>query len=86
MGDLNLRVLLLLIAFVLSACDKFELKGFVTTYEPVNERCTQSLDFKTPFKIHLEDTQYAIYAWGFTVGETENSDRFRRIAQRKWRW
>lgn len=67
-------LIVILIAF--SACDKFEMRGFIASYESVNDRFDQSIDWNShhPYKqITTQDDNYAIFAMGDShVGTTEN--------------
>jgi hypothetical protein len=70
----------LLLFFVISACEKFEIRGFFLSYESANQRFDQSMDwnYEHPFKeitVPLED--YTIYVMGDChAGGTKNLDFF----------
>jgi len=66
--------------FAFSACDKFEMRGFVFSYEAVDERFDQSMDWNTehPYQeILVPEDNYTIFAMGDShVGGTDNLDFF----------
>jgi predicted phosphodiesterase len=76
-------VKLILLAFLLAtgftACQKYDVRGFVLSYNSVNDRFAQSMDWNAdhPFKtITVSDDSYQVYAMGDShVGSTDNLDR-----------
>jgi predicted phosphodiesterase len=76
----------LLLFFSFSACEKFEMRGFILSYETANQRFEQSMDwnYEHPFKeitIPVED--YTIYAMSDChAGGTKNLDFFLNEAKR----
>ena len=76
----------LLSGFVLSACEKFEMRGFILGYESADERFNQSMDWNNehPFKeINVPVDDYQIFAMADNhVGGTKNLDFFLNEALR----
>lgn len=72
--------LLLILMAMLSACDKFEMRGFVVSYESVDERFDQSMDWNSthPFReITVPTDDYHFLVMGDShLGGTENFDFF----------
>lgn len=72
--------ILLLILTVLSACESFELRGFVSSYETADQRFEESLELNREqgnTSINLTEVSYTIYAMGDShVGGTKNLTRF----------
>lgn len=59
--------LLLLFGFVIAACDKFEMRGFILSYESANERFDQSMEwnYDHPYKeISVPVDDYIFYVMG----------------------
>lgn len=75
-----LRPVFLMILLSLVSCDKFEMRGFVTGYESVNDRFLQSMEWnesKGDRVIIVPQDQYAVFACGDShVGGTANLDLF----------
>lgn len=73
-------ITLLLLGVAFSACEKFEMRGFVLSYESANERFDQSMDwnYEHPFKeVVVPVDEYSIFtAADSHVGGTENLDYF----------
>ncbi len=73
-------VLLFLPVFVLGSCDKYDVKGFFISYQSVNERFRQSMEWNDdhPSKeITVPVDDYFLYAMGDShVGGTKNLDTF----------
>ncbi len=71
---------LFLLVFIFSACDKFEMRGFVRSYESADQRFKQSMDwnFNHPYKeIAIPVDEYSIFTMADShVGGTENLDIF----------
>lgn len=69
-----------MIMLSLTACEKFEIRGFVTAYEQVNERFDQSMDWNAehPYReIVVDEDDYSIFSMGDShVGSTRNLDIF----------
>ena len=87
MGNMNVKVLLPLLIFILSSCDKMEMRGFFTSYENVNQRFEQSLEWNNQHghsEISIPENTYTIHAMGDShVGGTENLDTFFKDARDK---
>ena len=70
----------LILGFALTSCDKFEMRGFVMSYESANQRFEQSMawNFLHPYKtIVVPDEEYTLFVMGDShVGHTENLDHF----------
>lgn len=85
MGNLGLKILLLLLFFATSACEKIELKGFFTSYENVDSRFEQSIEYNRKnghVEISVPQGSYSIFAMGDShVGGAENLDRFFKNAR-----
>ena len=45
MGNMKIKIILPFFIIILSSCEKMELRGFFTSYENVNERFEQSLEW-----------------------------------------
>lgn len=71
---------LILLCLSFSACDKFEARGFLVSYESADERFNSSMGWNNahPFKeIHVPADDYSIYVMGDShVGGTNNLDFF----------
>lgn len=84
--DVGLKKIIILsfLGFAFSACDKFEMRGFVLSYESADQRFDQSMDWNIehPFKnivVPLDD--YSIFtAADSHVGGTKNLDFFMESA------
>ncbi len=85
MATLKIRLALLTLLFAVSACEKMELRGFITSYENVNERFNQSMEWNNRNPIpetDISQNTYTIYAMGDShVGGTNNLDTFFNNAQ-----
>lgn len=70
---------------IITSCDKFETRGFITSYEKVNERFQQSLAWNVEHgytEITLTESNYKVYTMGDShLGPTENIDLFFDHAQ-----
>jgi len=70
----------LLLVMVLSGCDKFEMRGFVTGYESANDRFIESMQWNMdhPFRnIVVPSDEYTVFAMADShVGGTKNLDYF----------
>ncbi len=79
------RLTLAFFLLILSSCDLFEMRGFFTSYENVNDRFDQSLawnDLNGPTIIDVNQDDYTILAMGDShVGGTTNLDTFFKDAQ-----
>jgi len=73
-------VVLWLSIFMLTACDMFEMRGFILSYESADERFEQSMRWNNnnPIReIVITDDQYSIYSMSDShVGGTQNLDHF----------
>jgi 3',5'-cyclic AMP phosphodiesterase CpdA len=73
-----LKVIIILFVITGFACKKFQMKGFVTTYEGVNSRFEKSIAFNQIHgysEIQLLQSNYTIFAMGDShVGGTVNLD------------
>jgi hypothetical protein len=78
--------MLLFLMAILNACDKFEMRGFVVSYESVDERFDQSMDWNNthPYReIILPTDNYHFFVMGDShLGGTENFDFFINEAQK----
>lgn len=85
MGNLKIKIILLLLVVALSSCEKFEFRGFFTTYENVNNRFEQSMGWNNQngySEISVQQRSYTLHAMGDShVGGTENLDTFIKDAQ-----
>ena len=65
-------------SFLPTGCDKFEMRGFVLSYESVDERFLQSMDWNAthPYReITVPDDNYTLFVMGDShVGGTDNLD------------
>lgn len=65
---------------VFPACERFEMRGFIMSYESANRRFEQSMEWNSrhPHKeINASSEEYSIFAMGDShVGATVNLDRF----------
>lgn len=77
---LKTGILLLLAAFLLTSCDKFEFRGFVSSYESANKRFEQSIEWNNTHaykQLSSPENTYSIFAMGDShVGPTVNLNRF----------
>jgi len=80
MGIIKIKMILLSLLLILSYCEKMEMRGFITSYENVNERFDQSMEWNNRnslSEININQRTYTIYAMGDShVGGTENLDIF----------
>lgn len=87
MENMNIKIILLFLTFILSSCDKKEILGFFTSYVNVNDRFEQSIEWNNqnaPFVINIPNTTYTIYAMGDShVGGIDNLDIFFKNAQKE---
>lgn len=78
-------VLLILTLTVVTACEYFELRGFVSSYETADQRFEQSMEWnkaKGYTSIHHSQQHYTLYAMSDShVGTTRNLTRFFDAAQ-----
>jgi 3',5'-cyclic AMP phosphodiesterase CpdA len=85
MENLKIKIAVLLLICVFSGCDKFELRGFFTSYENANERFQESNDWNNQHgytEINISSSSYSINAFGDShVGGTENLDTFFETSQ-----
>lgn len=85
MGNLKLKIILPFLIIALSSCKKFEIQGFFTTYENVNHRFKQAIEYNSingHSEISISQISYTIYAMGDShVGGVENLDRFFKKVQ-----
>ena len=72
------QIVMLLTVFALVSCDKFEMRGFVLSYESADERFIQSMDWNAthPYReIMVADDDYTLFVMGDShVGGTDNLD------------
>ncbi|MGM0464400.1 MAG: metallophosphoesterase family protein [Bacteroidota bacterium] len=65
---------------VFSSCERFEMRGFIMSYESADRRFEQSMEWNArhPYKeINVSNEEYSIFAMGDShVGTTKNLDRF----------
>ena len=65
---------------MVSSCDKFEMRGFVLSYESANQRFEQSMNWNSsnPYKnLVVPKDDYVLFVMGDShVGGTENLDHF----------
>lgn len=77
---------LCLLVFLLTACDRFEMRGFLFAYETADERFKQSLEWNktVPFlEEQVSSDDYVVCVMGDShVGGTENLDLFLKEAKR----
>lgn len=70
---------------ILSSCDEFEMRGFVTSYENANQRFVQSDEWNLQngfTEITISQDTYTIHSMGDAhVGDTKNLDTFFKAAQ-----
>jgi hypothetical protein len=80
MGTRVKKIVCLLLFFVFPACDKFEMRGFILSYESPDERFEQSMDWnnENPFtEITVTTDDYTIFVMADShLGGTENLDYF----------
>lgn len=80
----NTRILLGLLLFVISSCEKFEARGFFLSYEDADERFNQSITWNNlnPYtEITVEKDSYIIYVMADShIGSTHNFSFFLRDA------
>lgn len=80
MGNLKSKLIISFLILSLSSCNKFELKGFVSSYEQANFRFDQSMNWNDAngyTEINLPANTYAIHSMGDShIGPTENLDLF----------
>jgi 3',5'-cyclic AMP phosphodiesterase CpdA len=85
MENIKLITFYLLIIATLGSCKKFETRGFINSYESVNNRFDQSMEWNNIngySKIQIQERNYEIYAMGDShVGGTKNLDIFFKNAQ-----
>ena len=78
--SLKKTVFLLFWGFIFFGCEKFEFRGFIFSYESVDERFEQSMRWNdaNPFKeIQVPDENYTVCVMGDShVGGTKNLDSF----------
>lgn len=78
-------VLLILTLTVVTACEYYELRGFVSSYETADQRFEQSMEWnkaKGYTSIHHSQQHYTLYAMSDShVGTTRNLTRFFDAAQ-----
>ena len=74
------KIILPVLLLLLSSCDEFEFRGFVTSYESVNQRFEQSDEWNRVngyTEINVEEETYTLNAMGDShVGSTKNLDYF----------
>lgn len=82
---MKLKIAVSALLIIISACEKMELRGFLTSYENVNERFDQSIEWnnQNPYsEIDVSQNTYTIYAMGDShVGGTINLDTYFKNAQ-----
>jgi 3',5'-cyclic AMP phosphodiesterase CpdA len=85
MGYLKVKTIMPFLIFALSSCEKFEMRGFITSYENVNKRFEQSIEWNTKngyTEISIPQKTYTIFVMGDShVGGTENLDTFIKDSQ-----
>lgn len=73
-------IILLVGSLIFSACDKFEMRGFLFSYESVDQRFEQSMEWNSgnPYKaINISEKEYNIAVMADShVGNTKNLDLF----------
>jgi len=76
---------LLITLAILPACEKFEFRGFISSYETVNERFNQSMTWNRAHpvrEVFLTENNYLIYTMGDShVGGTKNLNTFFQAAR-----
>jgi 3',5'-cyclic AMP phosphodiesterase CpdA len=81
---INKVAVLLILSLIFSSCKKFELRGFVTSYESAEERFDMSMDWNTdhPFReLIVPADNYSIYVMGDShLGDTINLNLFLKKA------
>lgn len=74
------KIALFIALILISACDKFEMRGFILSYESADERFRQSAIWNSDHperEIIISENEYSIYAMGDShVGGTNNLDAF----------
>jgi len=82
---MKIKIILPVLIFILSSCDKMEMRGFFTSYENANNRFEQSNEWNNQnghSEISIPQRTYTINAMGDShVGGTENLDTFFKNAQ-----
>ena len=86
MGNLKTKMIILsLLVFAISGCEKMEIRGFFTSYENVNNRFLQSNEWNVNnghSEINILQKSYNIHVMSDShVGGTENLDTFFSTAQ-----
>lgn len=80
MGAMKIKLTVPLLIIALSSCEKFEMRGFFTSYENVNTRFNSSIEWNTLHghtEISVPLETYSLYAMGDShVGGTRNIDQF----------
>jgi len=73
-----------LLAFVFAGCDLFEMRGFILSYETVNERFEQSMEWNTknPYReITIAEDNYSVFVMSDShVGGVNNLNHFNNEA------
>ncbi|MDP3436394.1 MAG: metallophosphoesterase [Bacteroidales bacterium] len=82
---MKVKILLPFLIFGLSSCEKFEMRGFFTSYKGVNQRFEQSIEWNRIngyYEIDLPQSTYSIYAMGDShIGGVENLDKIFKNAR-----
>lgn len=85
MEHIKVKIFILLITFSSSSCEKFEMRGFFTTFEDVNNRFEQSMEWNSRngySEITSSQQSYTLSVMADShVGGTENLDRFFKDAR-----
>lgn len=80
MGNIKVNLVITFIIIGLSSCSKFELRGFYTSYEHVNQRFEQSIEWNNKHgysEITIPQTTYTLHVMGDShVGGTKNLVKF----------
>lgn len=85
MGNFKFEIIFIVLLIALPSCKKFEIKGFLTTYEIVDHRFEQSMEYNNRngyTEIDIAQNNYDIFAMSDShVGETENLEKFFKNAK-----
>lgn len=80
MGNLKNKIVSLLLVLFLSSCYKFEMRGFITSYENANNRFEQSEEWNKQngfTELTVPQNTYTLHTMGDShLGSTDNFDTF----------
>lgn len=82
---MKIKIILSVLIFIMSSCNKMEIRGFFTSYETVNNRFEQSNEWNKQnghSEINISQNSYTINVIGDShVGGTKNLDKFFKNSQ-----